>query len=208
MAIVEVQTRGKVQKQKIEDESIITIMDLKKKINNEDPESVLLSFKGKILTDATPISTLGDNLLFILEKDIEFTQMTQKEKSYKASVEGKCVNLKKEDIYTKNGKKYMIVNRRRKLKAKDVIDFFKKNLTTWHIMQAVLITLFVSLGNYPLIYLIFMINALKFASLFFLKTRFWELSQSRLFYLVFMFFASLVAIDHGKFLRKEKLNIA
>lgn len=215
MTQIQVQTRGNPDSQLIDDDKILTIMDLKRKLNENDPSSVLLTFKGKILTDSTPLSALGENIMFTVEKDIEFVQIEPKadEKSisgrrlggtrtYKSVVNNQVVFLKEDEVFFKDGKPFFITKKTRKLKLRDVVDFFKKNLTKAQIVQLLFIMFVVFSKNYPLLAIILTINLLRIFSFALLKSNAWDEYKGHFSYSVFMFLASLLAIDHEKFVRK------
>ncbi|ELA41653.1 uncharacterized protein VICG_01286 [Vittaforma corneae ATCC 50505] len=215
MTQIQVQTRGNSEIQLIDDEKILTIMDLKRKLNEHDPSSVLLTFKGKILTDSTPLSALGRNIVFTMEKDIEFAQIESKtnekslydrklgeKKLYKSVVNDQIVFLKEDEIFFKEGKPFFITKKTKKLKLKDVVDFLKKNLTKAQIVQLLFIMFVVFSKNYPLLAIILTINLLRVFSFALLKSKAWNEYKGHLSYSAFMFFASLLAIDHEKFIRK------
>lgn len=208
MAQIQVQTRGKAEKFTIEDENVITIMDLKRKINQEDPTSVLLTFKGKILTDATLINTLGDTVTFVMEKEIEFAQILPTPKLYKSKIDNKTVYLREDEIFFKNGQPFLITKKIRKLKFSDIVAFMKKNVTRERIIQFLFIFFIIASRNYPLFTIIVTVNVLKFFSYFLLKYKTWELFasgfKSCFSYEFFMFFASMFAIDYEKFIQRPK----
>lgn len=79
MTIIKVVMRSEPMKKETIYGNIATIMDLKKRICERNPNSVILSFKGKFLNDATPISALGEEIEFVIEKEIEFSKIAVRE---------------------------------------------------------------------------------------------------------------------------------
>lgn len=72
---IRVRTRGEKRIELFSNEEIDTIKDLKKRLCQMNPESVVLSFKGKMLNEKTPIKTLGEDLDFLVERDIYMNEM-------------------------------------------------------------------------------------------------------------------------------------
>ncbi|KAM0681374.1 hypothetical protein GINT2_000614 [Glugoides intestinalis] len=204
MALIEVQTRGKPEKLTIEDENVITIMDLKKKLSKEDPTSILLTFNGKILTDSTPINTLGEAVIFIMEKEIEFAQIHQNQKLYKSKIDNKTVYLREDQIFFKDGRPFLITKKIRKLTYSDILAFVYKKITRERLLQLFFILFGIVSKNHPLFTIILTVNTLKFFSYFLLKYKAWQVFKSKAAYKSFMFFASMFAIDHEKFIQKTE----
>lgn len=204
MTHVQVQTRGSLEIVKIDDEEVVTVLDLKRKLNQTDPKSVLLTFKGKILTDSTPLSTLGENAVFTMEKDIEFAQTEQKGgvNLVRAIVNRQPMLLREDEIFIKDGKPFLITRRSKKLKLKDIIELIKRNVSKAQLVQLVFIIAVVMSRNYSLLAIILTINLLRMLSFILLKSNLWMEYKGHLSYSAFMFFASLVAIDYDKFIKK------
>lgn len=216
--VVRVETRGGAEKREISEESIQTISDLKRRLCEEDPSSVMLSFKGKILNDSTPISTLGEDVTFVIEKDIEFSKIAPSgkcasaqdsaapTKTYMSKVNGGMMLLREDEVFFKQGRPYLITKKTKKVKFRDIVRYLKNSISKAHVVQTLLLMFIVATGNYPLMAIIFTVNALRFVSHFALKYRVWEKTTNHLTYSVFMFLASLLAIDHEKFHRKKTVN--
>lgn len=202
MTIIQIKRRGEDTVKSFNDQSIVTITDLKRRINENDPSSVLLTFKGKILTDSTPVETLGEEILFIMENDIEFTPIYKQPKLFKSVVNNQIVFLKEDEIFFKNGKPFFITKKRRKFKVKDVVDYLKNNVTRAHLIQVLLLLGILVTRNYPLIIIIATVNILRLHSFFLTKSKIWEDMGNHLMYSIFMFLASMFSIDHPKFVKK------
>jgi hypothetical protein len=207
MPTIRVRTRGKNDEKIFSGDEMHTIRDVKEKLKSKDPSSVLLTYKDKLLIDSTEISTLERDCILILENDIEFSEMYEQEsKVYRAKVNEKLVSLKENDIFFKDGKSFLITRREKKIKISDVWSYFKKNLTKSHIVQFLFLAFIFSSRNYPLISIIVFINILKFISQMALKFKLWENIGDGALYAIFMFFASFIAIDHTKFLKKMRVE--
>lgn len=202
MTHIQIRRRGEDTVKSFEDQNIITIADLKRKINENDPSSVLLTFKGKILTDSTPIKALGEEVLFIMENDIEFSAIYKQPKLYKSVVNNQVMFLKEDEIFFKDGKPFFITKKRRKFKVKDVVEFIKNNITKTHLIQLILLMGILLTKNYPLIIIITAVNTLRLQSFFLTKSKIWETMGNHLTYSLFMFLASMFSIDHPKFIKK------
>lgn len=211
MAVVRVEERGG-EKREISEETIQTILDLKKKLCSDDPSSIMLSFKGKILKDSTPIYTLGDDVTFVIEKDIEFNKISPSDKHmssdsnlsmYSSRINGEAMLLRDDEIFFKQGRPYLITRKTRKIKLRDVAKYVRRNVSKAHVIQALLLLFIVASGNYPLMAIVLTVNVLRLASYFALRCRMWEKTTGHFTYSVFMFLASLLAIDHEKFNRKR-----
>lgn len=207
MPTIRVRTRGKNDEKIFSGDEMHTIRDVKEKLKSKDPSSVLLTYKDKLLIDSTEISTLERDCILILENDIEFSEMYEQEsKVYRAKINEKLVSLKENDVFFKDGKSFLITRREKKIKISDVWSYFKKNLTKSHIVQFLFLAFIFSSRNYPLISIIVFINILKFISQMALKFKLWENIGDGALYAIFMFFASFIAIDHTKFLKKMKVE--
>lgn len=203
MSTIRIRTRGNNSEELLTGDRIITIRDIKQKINSKDPSSVLLTFQDKILIDEIEISSLGEDCTFILENDIEFSHIYgHSANRYKAKIDGKSVFLNESDVFFKDGKAYLITNRIKKLKLADLFDQFRKQLTRAQVLQFLFLTFIISSRNYPLICIICFINLLKLISQLILKFRAWEILGNGPMYAFFMFFASFMAIDHNKFINR------
>lgn len=203
MTTIRIKTRGNEDEKLLTDVGIITIHDIKRKINESDPSSVLLTFKDKVLLDSTDISTLGEDCTFVIEKDIEFSQIYgHSPKKYRAKINDKYVILKEEEVFFKDGKSFLVTKKLKKIKLVDILDAIRKNFTRIHAIHILFITFVFASRNYPLISTIVFINILKLASQMILKFRIWEKIGTGILYSIFMFFASFIAIDHNRFIPK------
>lgn len=205
MAPIQIQTRGNSDIQLIEDEKIVTVMDLKRKLNEKDPASILLTFKGKILMDSTPLSTLGEDILFTVEKDIEFAHIEPKsteKKAYRTIGNNQVLLLRDDEIIFKDGRPFIATKRTKKLKFKEIVEFCRKNVSRVQAIQFLFIMFVLLSRHYPLLATILTINFLRMVSFVILRSKAWESLDGHLLYSVFMFLASLLAIDHDKFIKK------
>lgn len=205
MSTIKIQTRGKKDEKIFDSGEVDTIGDIKKQINGSDPSSVLLTYKDKLLIDSTKISTLDENCTLILENDIEFSDIYgHRSKTFKATVNEKPLSVGKEDVFFKDGKSFLITKRKKKIKLSEIWAYLYNNITKAHIIQVLFLAFIFSSKNYPLISIILFINLLKFVSQMLLRLKIWEGLRNDVSYAVFMFFASFIAIDHNKFLKKTK----
>jgi len=199
---VRVHTRGKSDSRLIDDPDILTVLDLKRRLNSTDPSAVLLTFKDKVLNDSTPLTALGSELDFVMESEIEFTQIDEG-KSYKATVNGQVVVLAEHEVFFKDGKSFMVTKRTKKLRLKDVVAFLRKNVTRAQLVQVLFLAVVVLSRNYPLLVVILTINLLRAFSYALLRSRIWMECRGHVAYSAFMFVASLLSIDHEKFVRRD-----
>lgn len=212
MVVVRVEERGGAEKRKICEDDVQTISDLKRKLCSADPGSIMLSFKGKILNDSTPISTLGDSVTFVIEKDIEFNKIASSDKCmspdsipsmYASRANGKTVLLGEGEVFFKQGRPYLVTRKTRKVKLQDIARYLRDNISRAHMIHAFLLLFIVVSGNYPLMAIVLTINVLRLVSYFALRYKLWEKTTGHFTYSLFMFLASLLAIDHEKFNRKR-----
>jgi len=212
MATVKVVNRGQSMKKEIISDHINTIMDLKRKLCEDNPDSVLLTFKGKLLNDSTPISTLGDEVEFVIEKEIEFSDIFVEEippkkeddKCIRGIINGKSVVLDKSEVFYKNGKPFYITKKIKKIKLKDLIEFCKKNIGRAQLIQLGILSFIIATKNYPLLVMILTVNLLKMLSSCILKYKIDEKLKTHISFSIFMFVTSMLAIDHEKISRKVR----
>lgn len=197
--MISVKTRGREDTKSYDDPSIVTVGDLKTRLCPADPSTVLLTFKGKILSDTTPLCVLGDNPVFTVEREIEFMQI---EKG-KYTVNGERVSLGPQDVFYKDGRAYMVTSRVKKFRLRDVVVFIRNNVSRAQLIQALFLAVVVFSRNYPLLVVIMTINLLRAFSYALVRSKAWNECRSHLSYALFMFIASLFSIDHEKFIRTE-----
>lgn len=204
MSKVQVHTRGSQEPQLFNDDTIVTILDLKRRLNTTDPTAVLLTFKGKIITDSTPLSVLGEDLVFVMENEIEFSTIEETAgKTYKASINGHSMVLPGDNVFFKDGKAFMITRRKRKFKVKDLVEMIRKNVSRAQLLHLMFLAVVVVSKNYPLMVVVLTVCALRGLSYAFVKSKMWKECKGHLTYSAFMFFASMLSIDHEKFVRKD-----
>lgn len=202
MTTIRIKTRGNDNEKILNCDDATTIHDIKQQINMNDPSSVLLTFKDKVLLDSTDISTLGEDCTFVIEKEIEFSRIHGHiPKQYRAKINDKYVILKEGEVFFKDGRSFLVTGKMKKIKAADILDAIRKNFTRMHAIHLLLITFTLASRNYPLISVIIFINILKLGSQMILKFKICEKIGSGLLYSIFMFFASSIAIDHDKFIQ-------
>lgn len=75
MTVVTVYDRNNVKRLQLEPMETETIMNIKTMLCKDDPQSVCLTCKGKLLSDATPLHALGESVELLLESEIELKQI-------------------------------------------------------------------------------------------------------------------------------------
>lgn len=75
MTLVIVFDRGGIQRLSVEITEDDNLYGIKERLCPEDPMSVRLSFRGKVLRDITPIQVFGKTAVFIMENEIDFCEI-------------------------------------------------------------------------------------------------------------------------------------
>lgn len=77
MAIIIVYDRNGVKRLHVESSADESIGTVKSRLCREDPDSLCITFNGKLLSNSTPINVLGKRIVLQLENDIEFTRIDE-----------------------------------------------------------------------------------------------------------------------------------
>lgn len=84
MTLVIIYDRDNTKHLEVEVGETETVQDLKRRMEGLDPETLLFSNKGEILSDTTLLSSLGEKIELTMLRDIELTSIELNQKRYSA----------------------------------------------------------------------------------------------------------------------------
>lgn len=90
--MVIVYDRNHIKRLQFEPDSFETVMDVKHKLCHENPKSLCLTYQGKLLDDAMPLSMLESEAILFLENDIEFTKIEMTGEFFEADTGVEFIN--------------------------------------------------------------------------------------------------------------------
>jgi hypothetical protein len=115
-------------------------------------------------------------------------------------IDGKIRKVEPSDILIKNGKRYLITKRIKKITLEDCVKFIKRNLTPTQAIYTVLLAFILYTNNFYLFFIICSIKVLRLISKICVSLKIWEITkESHFCRAILMFFASLFILDHSKF---------
>ncbi|KAL6120405.1 hypothetical protein NUSPORA_02871 [Nucleospora cyclopteri] len=170
-----------------------TIDDIRTELHLKESEGMFLLFKGKILTGNTPLYTLG--------KTVELQIGDHNVKNIKEDTKIG------QEILIKDGKKFVVVSRSRKLnfiekvlkkrmEIRNKIRAWLKNNATYGNVNFVVLMLFLARFNFVMFCFTLFINILKVISNILAKNK--QININHFCRTILMFFCSMFLIDHSK----------
>lgn len=199
------------------------LIDIKQRLCKNDPESMYISYKGKLLSDTTCIRVLGERVVLLLENDIEFTSIGDGSFS-KLEAALACPAPRRADVVAEacaeprspprakagedskpsntfflNGKKYLITQRRKKFNLRHIKEALRRCATREVALQLLLFAFLMATQNFFLLLALVFIKCLSFCDYLFSSRRIWSHISNQHVKTVFMFVASLLFIDHSTY---------
>lgn len=204
-------------------ESITTVQNIKQQICNKDPDSIQILHNGMLLPDSTLLSSLGERIILIVESDIEFRNIEENEPKREDNnkigdvklcgssqdefiyilLHGNRRRVKRNEVFFKAGKPYYITDRKRPTNIKNIVDMVQESvqhyLTPQFAIQLLLLSVILFTNNLFVLFFIIAVRSLRAISKLVLEWRIWQLAESKVSRIVFMYVASMFLVDHPLF---------